>query len=274
MTILNEIVARKKAALQTKKSKKYLKELKERIDREAGGEAGRRAPHAFYRALSESARFPTQTRLHLIAEIKQASPSRGMICEDFNPPELAGIYERGGATAVSVLTEEHYFKGSLNDLQSVRNRVALPLLRKDFITDDIEVLESRAFGADAILLIAAILDPVQIRDLYGLAKEEGLDALVEVHSEKEIERVAEWSAIIGINNRDLSTFQVDTGTTRRLIRYIPRDRIVVSESGLSRTDDLFPLMDCGVRAVLIGEAFMKEKDPAGALSRLFPLPPE
>lgn len=267
---LNQIVARKKEDVRSKKNKKYLTELKSKILRWQEVPVGGSPRHSFQEALSKRDQFPSETPLHLIAEIKKASPSKGIIREEFDPVEIAGIYEKGGATAISVLTEEHFFKGSLNHLEEVRNKVGLPLLRKDFLIDEIELIEAKAFGASAILLIAALLERNQMVEYYLQAKEIGLDVLTEVHSEKELEAIVEWAPVIGINNRDLTTFDVDIGVTLRLLKYVPIDRIIVSESGLSKKEDLLPLIERGVQAVLIGESFMKEPDIAVPLSNLFP----
>lgn len=267
---LDEIVARKKEDIRAKKNKKYLAEMKSKLSRFKESQIGGRPPFSFQEILSRREDFSTVTPLHLIAEIKKASPSRGIIREIFNPVEIAGIYESSGASAISILTEEHYFMGSLAYLEEVRSKVSLPLLRKDFLIDEIEIIEAKAYGASAILLITAILEPNQMREYFLQAKEIGLDVLVEVHSEKELERIIEWAPVIGVNNRDLTTFEVDTKTTLRLLKYIPKDRVVVSESGLSEKEDLLPLIDNRVNAVLIGEAFMKEKDIKTALEKLFP----
>ena len=271
---LKEIVSRKKEEVSAKKTKKYLTEMKSKAfrayDRPAEAGLNLSPMVSFQETLFRTDFFPTQTRLHLIAEIKKASPSKGVIREDFNPVEIGQIYESSGASALSVLTEEHFFMGSLEILEEVRKKVSLPLLRKDFIIDEIQLMESKAFGADAVLFIAAILEPNQMVEYYLQAREIGLDVLTEVHSEKELEKVIEWAPVIGINNRDLSTFEVDIQTTRRLRKYIPPGKVVVSESGFGRKDDLLPLIEAGINAVLIGEAFMKEKDIQASLQKLFP----
>ncbi|MHB8483805.1 MAG: indole-3-glycerol phosphate synthase TrpC [Nitrospiria bacterium] len=271
---LKEIVSRKKEEIRAKKTKKYLFEIKSKAlrTRNSPVETGLLPPPAlsFQETLSRTDFFPTQTRLHLIAEIKKASPSKGVIREDFNPVEIGQVYEASGASALSVLTEEHFFMGSLAILEEVRKKVSLPLLRKDFIIDEIQLMESKAFGADAVLFIAAILEPNQMIEYYLQAREIGLDVLTEVHSEKELEKVIEWAPVIGINNRNLSTFEVDIQTTRRLRKYIPSGKVVVSESGFGRKDDLLPLVEEGINAVLIGEAFMKERDIQASVQKLFP----
>ena len=201
----------------------------------------------------------TQTRL--IAEVKQASPSRGILCPNFNPVELAKKYVQGGAAAISVLTEANYFEGSIDHLAAIREEINLPLLRKDFIFDPYQVYESRAYGADALLLIVAILSQEQLEELLSLSHNLSLKCLVEVHSQGEVERALHSQAkIIGINNRDLSTFTIDINTTRRLLPLIPQGRIVVSESGIRSRSDIEKLKGWGVNAVLVGEALVTADD--------------
>jgi len=263
---LNEIVKQKKVEVRATRGWNYQNELKSKIARQEE----KRNIHSFQAALSQKEKFPTGSKIHLIAEVKKASPSKGVIREDFDPEDIAVIYEKSGATAISVLTEKTFFQGDISYLEKIRSVVSLPLLRKDFMIDESQIPEAKAYGADAILLIAAILDKNQIHDYHLLAGEYGLDTLVEVHNEKELEKVIEWAPVIGINNRDLATFEVDLATTFRLLKRIPCDRIVVAESGISRRDDLMALLEAQVRAVLIGEAFMKEKDIGAAVSSLFP----
>ncbi len=224
-----------------------LSSLEERI-------AQRKAPLDFALALGGNG-----TRL--IAEVKRASPSRGVLCPNFNPIELAKNYAQGGASAISVLTEATYFEGSIDYLAAVREEVELPLLRKDFIFDPYQVYESRAYGADALLLIVAILSQEQLEELLSLSHSLGLRCLVEVHNEDEVERaVISQAKIIGINNRDLNIFNVDINTTHRLRPLIPGQRIVVSESGISRRSDVEKLRGWGVNAVLVGEALVTASD--------------
>ena len=205
----------------------------------------------------------------LITEIKKASPSRGVLCNDFNPFVLARTYADNGAAAISVLTESKYFDGHIDHLAEIRETVAIPLLRKDFIFDPYQVYESRAFGADALLLIAAILEPGQLDELSALSRELGLSCLVEVHNENEVEKALRSSAqIIGINNRDLRTFNVDVGTTQRLRKLIPADRIVVSESGVRSRQDIANLKNQGVDAALVGEALLISADIAAKMREL------
>jgi len=195
--------------------------------------------------------------IRLIAEVKRASPSRGVLCPNFNPVELARSYAQGGAAAISVLTEQNYFQGSISHLMSIREEVQLPLLRKDFIFDPYQVYESRAYGADAILLIVAALSQEKLEELVSLSHSLGLRCLVEVHNEDEVDRALQSQAqIIGINNRDLNSFTVDINTTGKLRPLIPPGRIVVSESGINSRQDVAKLKGWGVSAVLVGEALV------------------
>lgn len=211
-------------------------------------------------------------RIQLIAEVKKASPSKGIIRPDFKPVEIAQAYASNGASAISVLTETRYFQGSLNHLGDIRNTLGnkrLPLLRKDFIHDPYQVYESRAYGADSLLLIVVILTLKKLEELLGLSYELNMNCLVEVHSEAELEIALRSGArIIGINNRDLKTFTVDLTTTRRLRPLIPPDRIVVSESGINDRGDMEKLRQWGVDAVLIGEALMSAPDIAAKMKEL------
>ena len=199
--------------------------------------------------------------IRLIAEVKKASPSKGVIREDFDPVMIAQIYEESGASCLSVLTEQKFFQGSLEYLGLIRKVVKLPLLRKDFIIDEYQIHEARAAGADAILLIAACLEKQQIEDYLAIAHQLGLDVLVESHTYKELDRSLRAGAmLVGINNRDLTTFTVSLQTTLDLLNDIPDDRIVVSESGIRTRDDVMKLHQAGVDAVLVGESLMREKD--------------
>jgi indole-3-glycerol phosphate synthase len=208
--------------------------------------------------------FPTALRdngIRLIAEVKRASPSRGLLCPNFDPVFLARAYAEGGAAAVSVLTEVNHFQGSLEHLAAIRKAADIPLLRKDFIFDPYQVYESRAYGADALLLITAILDLEKLSELLTLSQSLGLSCLVEVHNESEVERALRAGArIIGINNRDLATFNVDLNATRRLRPLIPPDRTVVSESGINSREDIAKLKEWGVNAALVGEALVTSDD--------------
>ena len=210
--------------------------------------------------------------IRLIAEVKKASPSRGVIRADFDPLAIARIYAANGAAAISVLTESKYFQGSLNDLKDIRDGlgdVELPLLRKDFIFDPYQVYQSRACGADSLLLIVAILTPEKLGELLALSHELKMSCLVEVHSEAELETALKSQAkIIGINNRDLKTLAVDLTVTRRLCPLIPRDRIVVSESGIKSRRDIEKVKGWGVDAVLVGESLMSAADIAARMREL------
>jgi len=198
----------------------------------------------------------------IIAEVKKASPSKGLIRSDFDPVAIARRYEECGASAVSVLTEEHFFQGRLDYLMRIRQAVSIPLLRKDFIIDSYQVYEARAAGADAYLLIAAALETKLMRELIDLGKTLGMHALVEVHTEEELNRALRASAsIVGVNNRNLKTFKTDITTTLQLRPLIPDSIVTVSESGISTPADIQRLRACGIDAFLIGESLMHEADP-------------
>jgi indole-3-glycerol phosphate synthase len=210
--------------------------------------------------------------LAVIAEIKKASPSKGVLTADFAPAEIAASYERHGAACLSVLTDTHFFQGSDEHLQAARAACRLPVLRKDFTLDIYQVYEARVIGADCILLIVAALGDTLMRELAVLARDLGLDILLEVHNEEELERALALGApLIGINNRDLRTFEVRLQTTLDLIERIPSDCLVVTESGIQTAADVALLRDHGVRAFLVGEAFMRARDPGAKLAELFPL---
>jgi len=245
--MLDKIVADKKEELKRTKKEVPAAELKARIAR-------RPETLDFAAALKSDG-------VSLIAEVKRASPSKGVLRQNYDPTSLARTYADNGATAISVLTESRYFGGHINHLAEIRDAVNIPLLRKDFVLDPYQVHESRAFGADALLLIAAILEPGQLTELLAMSRELGLSCLVEVHNESEVEKALRSGAwIIGINNRDLNTFKVDFSTTPRLRRLIPADRIVVSESGVSSRQDIDNLKKLGVNAALVGEALLTAAD--------------
>jgi indole-3-glycerol phosphate synthase len=210
---------------------------------------------------------------NVIAELKKASPSLGIIRPGYAPSVLAPALERAGAAALSVLTEEEFFFGSLGDLKEAKKTVAIPILRKDFIVDPWQVWESRAAGADAFLLIVSALEDSLLRDLLALGRDLKMEPLVEVHSLRELERaLAVGARILGVNNRDLRTFQVDLQTSLALVAQMPDDCIAVSESGLHRHEDLSRLRDAGFDAFLIGERLMKNEDPSAALLELMGAP--
>ena len=250
--ILDRIVARKR---------EEVRDLKGR-----GGKFGPRRgdpPRGFARALLDA------SGMAVIAEAKKASPSKGVIAPDFDPVAIAQAYHAGGAQAMSVLTDVDFFQGSLEYLVRVREAVPLPVLRKDFIIDALQIAEADAAGADAILLIAAILETAQMRDYLQEASGRGLDVLTEVHDEREVEAACRAGArLIGINNRNLRDFSVSLDTTFRVMRQIPGDIPVVSESGIKTHDDVRRLAAGQVRAVLVGESLMREADKTAALQRL------
>jgi indole-3-glycerol phosphate synthase len=240
MSVLSEIIAKKRERVREAKS--------------------RANPHALRSALQRDG-------INIIAEFKRRSPSKGMIREGANAIEIARSYQAGGAVAMSVLTEEDYFAGSLDDLREVKSAVDLPVLRKDFIVDEYQVYESAVAGADAILLIVAALDDELLLRLRRLAEDElQMDALVEVHTSDEMKRAAACGAkLIGVNNRDLRTFEVSLETSLRLAREAPADALLISESGLKSSDDLQRLYEAGYRGFLIGETLMRAEDPEQAL---------
>lgn len=254
--ILDEIVAYKKEELAVEKQKVSLPQLQEMPLFAA-------TPPAFLQTVRD------RVGRSIIAEVKKASPSKGVIRTDFEPLQLAKTYAANGAAAISVLTEKKFFQGSLEYLRLIRGQVALPLLRKDFLFDPYQVYEARAFGASAILLIVAILSDAQLSELSALAQSLGMDCLVEVHDEQELERALRCNVtLLGINNRDLRTFQTSLETSERLVRLIPSHITVVSESGLSRREQLARLEAQGVRAFLIGETFMAASDPGAPLREM------
>lgn len=255
--ILQEIVAWKREELKARKEKKKLLDLKARLSC---------APPArnFVQAIKRKGNLAS-----LIAEIKKASPSRGVFCSSFSPQKVACAYERAGARAISVITEQKYFLGNPDYLQQVRAVSSLPLLCKDFIIDPYQIYEARLWGADAVLLITAVLSRGELVDFLGLVSETGMSALVEVHTSHELSVALEAGAeIIGINNRDLNTFQTDLNVTSALAPLVPKEKVVVSESGVRTFEDIRNLSDFGVDAVLVGEALMCAPDPEGAVRRL------
>ncbi len=243
MSILRKIVEAKSARLEERKRLLPLAVVEKMITRRAKS-------YDFAGAIGHRP-------VRIIAEIKKSSPSRGLLCNEFVPASIARRYARSGAAAVSILTEEDYFGGRIEDIVSARSEVEIPLLRKDFIWDRYQVYESAAFGADALLLIVALLSQQQLKELITLSQHLEMDCLVETHDENEVEMALNADAgIIGINNRDLGTFRVDINTTRRLRATIPDGKIVVSESGIRTRADVEQLKIWGVHAVLVGEALV------------------
>ena len=240
-----------------------------RREKESLASLERRAAAAAPRGDAFLAALSKKGRANVIAECKRRSPSRGVLAADYDPVAIAGQYETGGAAAISVLTEPTFFDGSLDHLAAVRQAVTLPLLRKDFIVDEYQLLEARASGADAALLIVAALGQADLVRLQYRAWDLGLAALVEVHDDEELSRAIDSGArIIGVNNRNLRTLVVDVAASRRLGARIPADVVGVSESGLTSRGDLEELASQGYRAFLIGERFMTSADPAAAIAEL------
>lgn len=258
--ILKRIVARKAEEVAERARLLPLRALSEQVERAP-------ALRGFAGAIASQVAYG---KTAVIAEVKKASPSKGVLRADFDPAKIALSYERHGATCLSVLTDVDFFQGSDAHLKAARSACALPVLRKDFTIDAYQVYEARALGADAILLIVAALGDTQMRELAALAFELGLDVLVEVHDATELERaLAIRSPLIGINNRDLHTFAVNLSTTLDLLPLIPSDRIVITESGIHARDDVLRLRSHGVHAYLVGEAFMRAPDPGVALDAIF-----
>jgi indole-3-glycerol phosphate synthase len=257
-TILSEILDRKREMVARLRVDRNTLDFRQR----ALAIRANAKPHSLLRALESKSK-----RVNIIAEFKRQSPSAGMIRSDLSATEVATLYERGGACAISVLTDEQYFGGSILDLGAIRAITALPLLRKDFIIDEIQIYEAAAAGADAVLLIAAALDDAASAKLRAIAEDElGLDAVVEVHTPEELHRAVRADAkLIGVNNRDLQTFRTSLETSKRLIAEAPRDRIMISESGLKTPKSLRHLRALGFRGFLIGEALMRAPDPEAAL---------
>ncbi len=257
--ILEKIIATKRDEIKARRAEVSVERL-----RELGAD---HQPRGFATALKNAAQAG---QIGLIAEIKKASPSKGVIREDFKPVEIAQSYARAGATCLSVLTDEQYFQGSDDHLVAAREAVDLPVIRKDFIVDDYQIYEAKAMGADCVLLIAAALEIMRLTTLNQTAKGLGLDVLIEVHNEVELAAAMTFSpSLIGINNRNLKTFETSLDTTINLLPQIPANATVVTESGIATRDDVQKMLDHNVRCFLVGEAFMKADDPGEALKSLF-----
>src|SRR5687767_13289957 len=266
-TILDEIIATKRQEVAERKVRAPVESLRETIDT-----LGR--PRNFFQAVTTKR---GKKPLNLIAEVKKASPSAGVIRAEFDPVKIAQAYARAGADALSVLTDEKYFQGSLAYLHAIRDVVKLPVLRKDFIIDPYQVYESRANGADAILLIAECLETSEMIDLQILATELNMTVLIEVHDLDNLMRVRDQVigfphrsySLLGINNRDLRTFKTDLGTTLRMSELVADRQVLVSESGINTNDDIRKLEQAGVRAVLVGESLMRSNDIGAKIKDLF-----
>lgn len=258
MNFLEKIISQKKVEVEEEKKRRSFSELKKLV-------RGMRPRNDFRTAISRK----NGESVKVIAEIKRASPSKGVIAENVDPVELARDYRDGGASAISVLTEKDFFKGSSLDLHNVHDSVPdVPILRKDFIIDEYQIYESVQIGADAILLIVAALNEVELKNLASAAKGLGLDSLVEVHSEKELDIALSIGAdIIGVNNRDLVTLEVSAAVSERLSGRIPKGIVSVSESGIREVSGLRAALESGYHAVLIGEHFMRAKDRAAELKK-------
>jgi len=265
--ILERILDHKKSELRRKQSRVYLSTMKTRI-------IDQRAPLEFIQALEDG---HSATAPALIAEVKKASPSQGLMRPEFkdafDPVDIAKQYRAAGAHALSVLTDQEFFQGSLDFLGSVKEAVPLPTLNKEFMVGDIQFYEARAYGADCVLLIVAGLDRIQLEDFFVLATELHLDVLIETHNEQELDTVLERipkAKLIGINNRDLKTFSTDLGVTERLAKRIPSDKLIVSESGIHKRDDVVRILEAGAQAMLIGESLLRANSIEEKIRELLP----
>lgn len=257
-SVLKEICERKAQHVEQKKAQTPISELETLIK-------SVEPPRGFIQAIKDT-NGPA-----LIAEVKKASPSKGVIREDFDPVEIAKIYESNHATCLSVLTDEHYFQGHDDYLRAIKAAVRLPLLRKDFMIDPYQMIESRVLGADCILIIMAALSDNQAKELYHLATDLGMDVLVEVHNEEELDRAQNLSpGMIGVNNRNLKTLEVDVKTSHDLLAKIPDTVVKVAESGLSDAQTIDKLYDAGYHAFLIGESIMRHENISEKIRLLFP----
>jgi indole-3-glycerol phosphate synthase len=257
--ILKRIVDHKRGEVSSAMAARPLGELRAMI-------SGLPATRGFFSALERTA---GESRTAIIAEVKKGSPSKGVIRADFDPLRIAAAYAENGAACLSVLTDSRFFMGELSYIPAIRRIVNIPILRKDFIFDPYQIFEARVAGADAILLIAAMLELSPMRDLISQAGELGLDVLLEVHDEREMETALETdSRLIGINNRNLRTFETDLATTERLAGLVPKDRLIVTESGVNTREDVLRLSRAGAKAFLIGESLMREPDMGAKLREL------
>jgi indole-3-glycerol phosphate synthase len=259
-TILKKIIARKREEITERLPRVSIAHLQSLAAQQS-------APRGFVQAMQSKLDAGLSA---VIAEAKKASPSKGLIREIFDPAAIAKSYEQGGAACLSVLTDKDFFQGSEDYLQQARAACSLPVIRKDFIVDPYQVVEARAIGADCILLIAACLDDVQIVELNAAALELGMDVLIEVHNREELDRTLPvGNTLVGINNRDLNTFETTLETTFNMLAHIPDDRIVVTESSIHTTEDVAAMREREVNAFLVGEAFMRADEPGHKLAELF-----
>lgn len=259
-TVLKKILARKAQEIADRKAVVSIDQLKSQIENVS-------APRGFAKALQAKISAGESA---VIAEIKKASPSKGVIREQFDPIEIAKSYERGGAACLSVLTDVDFFQGADQYLKDARASCNLPVIRKDFIIDEYQLYESRALGADCVLLIVSALQPEALYSLHAAALSLGLDVLIEVHNQRELEiALAVDNPMVGINNRNLHTFEVSLDNTFQLLDQIPRDRMVITESGIHSGDDVQLMRDNNVHAFLVGEALMRCEDPGQQLKHLF-----
>ena len=258
--ILDQIVEHKKVEIAAAKAKRPLDVVKD--------DASQSPPvRDFVAALRRT------QGIALIAEIKKASPSAGLIRQDFNPVEIARVYERHGAACLSCLTDEHFFQGHLDYLRAIRSSAQIPVLRKDFIIDEYQVWEARAAGADCVLLIAECLDDQSLALLLHNAEQLGMHALIEIHEPRNLDRVLKLNPpLLGINNRDLKTFQTDLGHSIRLARDVPQSTLLVSESGIHRHEDALRLQSAGFQAMLVGESLMRHADIGAQVDELLARP--
>ncbi len=255
--MLSEILKEKKRFIENAKNRIPLKELLRQIETITG-------PRSFLKALGNG------REMRLIAEVKRASPTAGMIRESFDPVVIAQIYQSAGADAVSVLTDEPFFMGSLDHLRNVKLNVRVPVLRKDFILDPYQIYEARAAGADAVLLIADLLSQEDLEEFLGLARSLKMEALVEIHTVEDLDKSLKiGAAIIGINQRNLHTFKTHREIVGQIIPMIPKEKVIVCESGIRNREDILYLKTLGVHAVLIGEIFMRSNDIAAKVKELF-----
>jgi indole-3-glycerol phosphate synthase len=255
MNFLEKILSSKREEIREKKSIIPESEMKKLI-------------HATPTPISLKRAIQKAPGMVIIAEMKKASPSEGIICKQYDPNQIAISYAQNGATAISVLTDEKYFQGSLSHIAQIRSEIEIPILRKDFIIDPYQIFEARAHGADAILLIVAALDAIHLRELLSHTHTLGMDTLIEVHNRQDLETALEMGGkLIGINNRDLETFKIDLATTEQLARLVPEEITLVAESGIHTVDDACRMQQAGVDALLIGTQFMRQPSPGKALAR-------